>query len=434
MTSPPNTIADFVRFLVAILIGSTACPLVAAELAFVGAEGFGAETRGGTGGKILHVTRLDDDPGNPAPGSLRWGVAQRGPRIVRFRVAGNIRLAAPLVVTEPFLTIDGSDAPGDGICICDDNFIIKRSHDVIVRHVRFRRGDVRTLEAVEKAGLARPEGSAGLDCCSFVDSRTIIVDHCSLTWCCDEMFCFVRCENVTVQWCLMAEPLANPRVHPYGDRHAFAFIASASTLSLHHNLIARYVMRGPQFEVNDVRRHTNYDVKMEAINNVLFDFQRSGSRYTTGIEDHPEEAAGRKFEFQFVNNSYIDPVGRKPPIEAVRKHGVIDNLRVAVIGNTSMAKLTSGVSSAAILTDERKPVAEAATEIRAQITEQLLFTAPVPVTVESAEESLKRVLDDAGSSKKRDEVDRRIVEDVRNRRGRPLVKSQQDVGGWPELK
>ncbi len=407
--------------------------LIGADRAFIGAEGFGAQSRGGTGGQILHVNRLDDNSQNPAPGSLRWAVSQKGPRIVQFDVAGNIRLQAPIVVTEPYLTIDGSDAPGDGICIRDNSIIIKRTHDVIVRNIRLRRGDVTTLEMVEKAGLTRPKGSAGLDCCSFDDSQNIIVDHCSLSWSCDEIFCIVRCENVTVQWCLIAEPLANPRVHPYGDRHAFAFISSASTLSLHHNLIARYVMRGPQFEANDVRRHTGYDVKMEAINNVMFDFQRSGSRYTTGIEDHPEEAAGKKFAFQFLNNSYIDPSGKKPPIEAVRKHGVIDHLQVAISGNKSIAK-PQDIGAAAIFTDERKPLREAAANIRNQVIDKPLFAAPVPVTMESAEVSCQRVLDEAGCSTRRDTVDARIVVDVRNRRGRPIVKSQQDVGGWPELK
>ena len=76
-----------------------------------------------------------------------------------------------------------------------------------------------------------------------------------------------------------------------------------------------------------------YDVKMEAINNVLFDFERSGSRYTTGIEDHPEEAADARFEFQFVNNFYLNPDRGKPEIEATLKHGVSDQVKVYIGGN-----------------------------------------------------------------------------------------------------
>src|SRR5581483_11984416 len=116
----------------------------------------------------------------------------------------------------------------------------------------------------------------------------------------DEIFGIVQCKNVTIQWCLLAEPLSNPAIHPYGDNHAFGLNLSASTLSLHHTLLAHYVMRGPQFEANDVRRTLGFEPRFEAVNNVLFDYARSGSRYTTGIEDHPDEAAGTHFAFQFI--------------------------------------------------------------------------------------------------------------------------------------
>src|ERR1700734_3074543 len=71
------------------------------------AEGFGAMARGGSGGQELRVTRVDDDLKNPPAGSLRWALLHKGPRIVRFSVAGNIRLKGPLTITEPFLTLDG---------------------------------------------------------------------------------------------------------------------------------------------------------------------------------------------------------------------------------------------------------------------------------------------------------------------------------------
>ncbi len=77
----------------------------------------GEVTRGGAGGRELLVTRLDDDPKHPAKGSLRWALKQKGPRIVKFAVSGDIILQDKLLVREPFLTIDGSDAPGGGVCI-----------------------------------------------------------------------------------------------------------------------------------------------------------------------------------------------------------------------------------------------------------------------------------------------------------------------------
>jgi hypothetical protein len=43
------------------------------------------------------------------------------------------------------------------------------------------------------------------------------------------------------------------------------------------------------------------------------------------------------------------------------------------------------------------------------------------------------VLNNSGSSLKRDAVDKRLVSNIRNRTGK-LIDSQEEVGGWPELK
>jgi hypothetical protein len=401
---------------------------------FRGAEGFGGTSRGGAGGREIVVTSLDDDPANPEPGTLRWAIQQPGPRMVRFAIAGNIRLKAPLRVRESLLTIDGSDAPAAGICICDHSFECRQTHDIVVRYVRFRHGDQATLRAVEAAGLERPRGSGDLDCVSLDDSRDIIFDHCSLSWSCDEIFGVVRCQNVTIQWCLMAEPLANPRIHPYGDRHAYGLNLSANTLSLHHCLLAHYHMRGPQFEANDVRRNLGYDIKMEAITNVLFDYERSGSRYTTGIEDRAEEAAGTKFQFQFLNNYYVNPDDSKPEIEAVLKHGVIEPLQVYVAGNMGPHRTSEQQDElAGVFTDGKQPIRAAAPTVQQQLATQRLFVPQIPVTGESALSAYDRILKEAGCSRVRDAIDERIVTDVLNRRFGKIVKSQGDVGGWPKL-
>lgn len=409
-------------------------PAIAQQPAFNGAEGFGATSRGGTGGRELRVTSLDDDPDHPHPGTLRWAIEEPGPRIVRFDVAGNIRLKAPLTVKEPYLTLDGEGAPGQGICLCDHSFECRNTHNVIVRRLRFRHGDVETLKSVEAAGLQRPKGSRDLDCVSLDDSQEIIFDHCSLSWSCDEIFGIVRCRDVTIQWCLIAEPLANPHIHPYGDRHAYGLNCSANTLSFHHCLVAHYHMRGPQFEANDVRRGLGYDVQMEAVNNVLFDYERSGSRYTTGIEDHPDEAVGTKFEFQFLGNLYLNPDDRRPEIEAIVKHGVIEPLQVFVAGNRG-PHWPPAVSDRldGVFTERQQHIESAPVDIQRQLATCKLFAAPIPVKIEPVSEAYQRVLADAGCSP-RDPVDQRIIENVRERRFGRIVKSQDEVGGWPELK
>src|SRR5262245_12528808 len=89
-------------------------PLVKAKVpAFPGAEGAGAWTTGGRGGKVFVITNLKDR----GAGSLRDAVEAKEPRIVVFRVAGIITLETPLAINHPFITVAGQSAPGDGVCI-----------------------------------------------------------------------------------------------------------------------------------------------------------------------------------------------------------------------------------------------------------------------------------------------------------------------------
>src|SRR5689334_447091 len=97
---------------------ATTVPAACAALAgnaqppsFPGAEGFGARTPGGRGGRVIFVTNLNDS----GPGSLREACGAKGPRTVLFRVAGLIDLKKPIDVEEPFLTVAGQSAPGDGV-------------------------------------------------------------------------------------------------------------------------------------------------------------------------------------------------------------------------------------------------------------------------------------------------------------------------------
>ncbi|MES2735675.1 MAG: hypothetical protein V4672_05115 [Verrucomicrobiota bacterium] len=408
------------RMLCVFFLCLTSLTLSAQELAFEGAAGFGAYAKGGKGGRVIEVTRLDDAVDSPPPGSLRWALQQKGPRIIRFRCAGTILLHDTLEVKEPFLTVDGLDAPGQGICIRGGSLEFKDTHDVILRYFRVRLGDETTQRRNREQQVQRPKNSNGLDCISFSRCHDVIVDHVSTSWSCDELFSVVHCQNVTVQWCLLAEPLTNPELHPYGDNHAFCFNASANTLSVHHCLFARYVMRGPQFEANDMRRADAYAVQMEAINNIMFDYQKSGSRYTTGVEDHREEAEDKTYAFQFIGNVYLgDP--KRPAIEAVMKHDVHPGVK-AFVDDARLVRLSD--------TQGREKHMDSA---QAQLSAKPLFTSPVPVRPQDPETVLKEVLDRVGCSHSRDSADARMVAEVRNRKfGKPL-RSQEAVGGWPDL-
>jgi len=55
-----------------------------------------------------------------------------------------------------------------------------------------------------------------------------------------------------------------------------------------------------------------------------------------------------------------------------------------------------------------------------------------PLT-QSATQAAELVLAQAGASLQRDAVDKRVVDNVRNRQGK-VIDSQQEVGGWPTLR
>jgi pectate lyase len=228
--------------------------------AFPGAQGFGARARGGRGGTVVEVTNLDD----AGPGSLREAV--RGPnRTVVFRVSGTIRLRSPLVVAEPNITIAGQTAPGDGICLRDQTLAI-RGHDVVVRYLRSRLGDVSGKQS---------------DCIS-VDhgTRDVIVDHCSATWSIDEALSLSGdVTDVTLQWCLIAEALDRSK-HPKGA-HGYGSLARANgRVTLHHNLWAHNDARNPRLGDNYGRPpYPTFDVR----NNVMYDYGSACTGLTQGV-------------------------------------------------------------------------------------------------------------------------------------------------------
>ena len=122
--------------LFALVAASPASAGESRQKAFPTAEGYGQYAQGGRGGRVIFVTNLNDS----GPGSLREAVEARGPRIVIFKVAGIIDLKTPLVITEPYITIAGQTAPGDGICLKGRRVQID-AHDTIIRYLRVRLGD-----------------------------------------------------------------------------------------------------------------------------------------------------------------------------------------------------------------------------------------------------------------------------------------------------
>ena len=147
--------------------------------AFPGAEGGGAYTPGGRGGKVIVVNSLADS----GPGTLREACETGGARIVVFNVSGVIRLKTPINVRAPYITIAGQTAPGDGVCVTGASFLLD-THDIIIRHMRFRRGRRMCSSAmmlwevtvwVMLLSIIALAAGAGMRICLFIAMYTIVI-------------------------------------------------------------------------------------------------------------------------------------------------------------------------------------------------------------------------------------------------------------------
>ncbi|MHC4532557.1 MAG: pectate lyase family protein [Planctomycetota bacterium] len=216
--------------------------------AFPEAEGFGAFTPGGRGGDINFVTTLDDYiPGKEQhiPGSLRAAVDSEGPRYILFRVSGTIELKADLWIRKPFVTIAGQTAPGGGICIKDYQVVLA-THDIVIRHLRFRSGDETRKEQM----------SIGI-----FGGHDSIIDHCSMSWAIDEvMSSFGTVHNLTVQWSIIAEGLSRS-FHPKGEHSKGSILNGDGGVSIHHCIYAHNSARNPRVDtiILDFRNNIIYN-------------------------------------------------------------------------------------------------------------------------------------------------------------------------------
>lgn len=438
MFHPLRTLA-LLAILLPICLGACAADPATRQRSFPTAEGYGAHTPGGRGGKVLHVTSLAD----AGPGSLRAAIETPGPRTIVFRTGGIINLQSPLVIREPFITIAGQTAPGDGICIRGAQLRI-RTHDVILRGLRLRTGDELFYNHFDEPdGLSllagpwpkddpkQPFGD-GLD----VPVYNVLVDHCSISWSVDENVGIWsnankdpngnHVRNVTVQWCIISEALYKS-VHHKGPHSMGVLIGHRSTgISFHHNLLAHNNARNPVFQGA---------TETEWINNVVYDWNTQGLVF------------GDWDDIGWIRSNIIGNVYKAGPTTETAKprsrkaHALLDRMygpdramKISRVYPASRFYLQGNITPRVINPAAYQP---AAIEVGfyPHAIEPLITRTPAVkpsgITTHPAAEAYTLVLAHAGAvAPRRDSVDQRVVEQVRTTSGR-IIDSPRDVGGFP---
>lgn len=406
---------------------TTANPAAVHVPAFPGAEGGGMYTTGGRGGKVLCVTRLEDDD---QPGSLRWALTRKYPRIVVFSVSGVIQLQKRITISSGDLTVAGQTAPGDGICVCDYPVVIRGADNVILRYLRFRLGDETKTEDDALGGQW---------------NSNVIVDHCSTSWSTDECASFYGNVNFTMQWCILHESLRKS-VHSKGG-HGFGGIWGGKDASFHHNLLACHDSRNPRLDHSFLYlgEHTEekYRGAVDVRNNVIYNW---GNNNTYGGEGGQFNLVGNYYKpgpASKPRNYFLDAWGSYQDMKGDKEWHDVGYPKLYIEGNFYEGN-PGGINA-----DNRKGVHYNPT--REGSKEGAELSAPLPIlgrtdhtTTHTAWQAFESVATYAGCCTVRDAVDLRAVTDARsgkvtikdggNGSTNGLIDTQAAVGGWPEYR
>jgi hypothetical protein len=408
---------------------------------FPGAEGGGMYSYGGRGGKVYVVTSL----ANSGPGTLREACETGGARIVVFNVAGIIKLERPINIDAPFITIAGQTAPGDGICVAGETFCVN-THDVVIRHMRFRRGDTWVGRRADGDAIGgNPVGN-------------IMIDHVSASWGLDEnmsMYRHMFCDdednpkarrhkfstvNITIQNSIFSEALDT-----YG--HALGSTIGGQNCMFARNLWANNTGRNPSVGMSG---------GFNMLNNVIYNWYKR----TTDGGDYASR-------YQLINN-YFKPGPITPKNKPVGHRLIKPESRYELYGTKIYGKVwVEGnimEGHPEITKDNWKGIQidtmDGAGKYLAQIRSSKRFIMP-HITIMETEEAYEYVLNNVGATlPKRDPIDTRIVKQVRSgeidesdyteikglyqykyRKGlgadswkQGIITDIRQVGGYPEYK
>ena len=394
-------------------------PIVAQQIAFPGAEGFGKYATGGRGGKVVAVTNLNDD----GEGSFRNALEKfpGEPLTIIFNVSGIIELQSKIQIKRSNLTIAGQTAPGDGICLKNQSLILngaslKGNHgNIIIRFIRSRPGG--TL----KTGLY------GFD---MENCHDVIVDHCSFSWANEECAAMYDTKNTSVQWCIVSEGLYNAG-HMKGHR-SYGGVWGGQYASYHHNLIAHQNSRAVRF--NGARAHDTIAL-VDYRNNVIYNWGNANACYGGEVN-----ISGGLSQVNIVNN-YYKP-GPAAPGELKFAHALFQKENSKGTGQWYLnGNIMEGDNSLTKKNFKGLDLSEVGDPKNAEADVPFIVSSPLPG--QSAKDAYEDVLKYAGAIlPKRDGVDERIINETKTGTaigkgvfGKPgIIDLPIAVGGWPEYK
>ncbi|HMU09703.1 MAG TPA: pectate lyase [Ferruginibacter sp.] len=392
----------------------------AQQIAFPGAEGFGKYATGGRGGKVAAVTNLNDS----GEGSFRNALEKfpGEPLTVIFKVSGIIELQSKIQIKRSNLTIAGQTAPGDGICLKNQSFILngasqKGNHgNIIIRFIRSRPG------GTDKKGLY------GFD---MENCHDVIVDHCSFSWANEECAAMYDTRNTTVQWCIVSEGLYEAG-HQKGHR-SYGGVWGGQYASYHHNLIAHQNSRAVRF--NGARAHDTIAL-IDYRNNVIYNWGNTNACYGGEVN-----IAGGVSQVNLVNN-YYKPGPATAQIELKFVHA---SYTASAARGTGEWYLDGNImeESRSLTKKNFKGLdqVEEGYPKKAEAKNAFAITAPIPE--QSAADAYEAVLKYSGAIlPKRDATDERVINETKTGKASGkgvfgkagIIDSPLAVGGWAEYK
>ncbi len=368
---------------------------------------------GGRGGRIIRVTTLAPE----GPGSFTEAVKASGPRIVVFEVGGVIDLGMkPVKISNGDLTIAGQTAPSLVTFIKGGIEIGQGTRNVIIEHIAVRPGEA-----------GQPKKS-GWECDGIYayGASIVRVSNCSITWATDEGLSASgkrfgeNNEGATVEdWRaytsnlihfrnnIVAEGLSNS-THSKGEHSKGTLIHDNVTgVTVWNSLYTHNRERNILFKGGAQGRMTG---------NVVYNAGKRFAHYNLHNNEWGENAFV-KGEIEVRGNIFLGGPSTDPKAAAfmLGGDGALDlnihgNLALKADG-TPMETTGRFGDANPLLTLKAHAYVDRTAELRAH---------------------MANVLDTCGARPwKRDPIDQRIVDDVRNGTGR-IIDSEQEVGGYPQ--